>query len=100
MKWLTVRRPDAPSNPGAQVPRWLADDVVESYICWREESAFVQRAYEHWEDADDAEQAQAFAVYQAALDREQQAAHVFRSRSERLGAAVGVAGKHALQALR
>ena len=99
MKWLAVRKPDASANPEAQVPRWLADDVVESYICWREESAFVQTAYEHWEGADDMEQAEAFAVYQAALDREQQAAHVFRRRSERLAAAVGIAGERALQAL-
>jgi hypothetical protein len=100
MKWLAVRKPDASPKPGAHVPRWLADDVVESYICWREESAFVQTAYEHWEGADDLEQPEAFAAYQAALDREQQAAHVFRRRSERLAAAVGIAGERVLQTVR
>jgi hypothetical protein len=100
MKWLTVRSEDAPAKPGAQVPRWLADDVVESYICWREESAFVQSAYEAWEGAEGMEQAEAFAVYHAALDREQQAAQVFRRRSERLAAAVGLAGERALEAVR
>jgi hypothetical protein len=48
---------------------WLdaADDVRESYLAWR--------------DAERAERAEAFIVYQAALDREEAAAHTLQLES-------------------
>jgi len=48
---------------------WLdaADDAHEAYLAWR--------------DADRAEQADAFVVFQAALDREETAAHALQLQS-------------------
>ena len=51
----------------------LIDAAVDSYVDWREESAAVRRAYRHWAGAARADRPGAFAVYVAALDREERA---------------------------
>jgi hypothetical protein len=52
----------------------LIDDLSDAYMEWRAESAAVEAAYGRWSIADSADAANAFAVYLAALDREELAA--------------------------
>jgi hypothetical protein len=47
------------------------DRVMESYVDWRQESAQVEFAYGRWAMARSTDPAGAFAVYAAALDREE-----------------------------
>jgi hypothetical protein len=54
----------------------LADDMTDAYVGWREERAAVWLAYDGWTSALTADAAVAFAVYTAALDREERAAEV------------------------
>jgi hypothetical protein len=63
----------------------LDDEFLESYVCWREEAATVQNAYDQWQ----AGEALAFAAYRAALDREEQAAKALCKSVERISAAGG-----------
>jgi hypothetical protein len=55
----------------------LADDMIDAYVDWREESDAVWLAYDGWTSAPTADAAVAFAVYRAALDREERAAEVY-----------------------
>jgi hypothetical protein len=55
----------------------LADDMIDAYVDWREECAVVRLAYDGWTSAPTADAAVAFAVYKAALDREERAAEVY-----------------------
>jgi anti-sigma-K factor RskA len=55
----------------------LADDMTDAYVDWREERAAVWLAYDGWTSAPTADAAVAFAVYRAALDREERAAEVY-----------------------
>jgi hypothetical protein len=54
----------------------LANDFVESYVCWREACADLHAAYTAWSDGDRDDRGLAFESYRAALDREEQAARV------------------------
>jgi hypothetical protein len=63
------------------------DEFVESYVCWREASAAVKDAYEHWTGAYGEDRALAFAAYRAALDGEELAALTYRECAE------GIAGR-------
>jgi hypothetical protein len=67
-----------PSSP------WASDEFVECYVCWREESATVRTAYEHWVSVEPADRALAFAAYSAALDREERAARDYGECAERI----------------
>jgi hypothetical protein len=49
----------------------LIDDVMDAYVDWRQESAEAEFAYRRWATAPSADPARAFAVYAAALDREE-----------------------------
>ena len=53
---------------------------------WREERAAVWLAYDGWTSAPTADAAVAFAVYRAALDREERAAEVYGRLVMRLAA--------------
>lgn len=53
------------------------DDMRDAYADWVAECASVQVAYEGWSTAGDDEASTAFAVYRAALDREEQASKWF-----------------------
>jgi hypothetical protein len=66
----------------------LTDGFLESYVCWREESAAARGAYELWRDAGRPDQALAFAAYRAALDREEEAARLLRESTELISAEV------------
>jgi hypothetical protein len=49
----------------------LIDDVMDAYVDWRQESAEAEFAYRRWSVAPSTDPARAFAVYAAALDREE-----------------------------
>jgi hypothetical protein len=54
------------------------DEATDRYVAWREECDVVRDAYERWTQASGADAAQAFAEFQAALDREGRIAEVYR----------------------
>jgi hypothetical protein len=82
VNWSSPRRGHAAS--GSQVAPRLADEFLDTYICWREECAAVSSAYGHWQRAERTDQAAAFAAYGAALDREEHAALIHRECVERI----------------
>jgi hypothetical protein len=80
-----VLQDDAPESlPSLQVEPALADEFVEGYLYWREESVAVRSAYERWRGVLRQDRALAFAAYSAAIDREEHAARVFRECAERI----------------
>jgi hypothetical protein len=85
----TLQRAVRHPRGAARAPVWLADDYLESYICWREECVAVRHAYALWRIAERPDRAMAFAAYGAALDREEQAARLLRERIERLVNSIG-----------
>jgi hypothetical protein len=72
------------ATPSLHVTPLAADEFVDGYLCWREESAAVEGAYRQWRGAKRRDRAVAFAAYRAALDREEHAARVFRDCAERV----------------
>jgi hypothetical protein len=62
---------------GSLAEKRLVDDMTDAYVDWREERAAVWLAYDGWTCAPMADGAVAFAVYRAALDREERAAEVY-----------------------
>ena len=74
--------PGVRSDPG--VPPWLLDDLIDSYVSWREESLELVAAYGRWSSCECADRPLAVAAYTAAVDREERAADVYRECVERL----------------
>jgi len=73
------------SVPGAEGGAALLTDApLACYVSWREESESVRTAYGLWRAGEPRERANAFAVYHAALDREERAALTFRELVERM----------------
>jgi hypothetical protein len=64
--------------------RPLVDGLVESWVCWREACEDVRSAYDCWGQSKAAQRALAFTSYCAALDREDQAAHVYSIHVQRV----------------
>ena len=62
----------------------VVDEAVLAYVAWREESATVWAAYGHWSSAAADEAIRAHAAYNAALDREETAAHLYAILVERV----------------
>jgi hypothetical protein len=58
----------------AQVPAELVDRLMQLYCAWRQECWEVRAAYEQFTAAPGDERSLAYAVYRAALDREESAA--------------------------
>ena len=54
--------------------RRLRDEILDLYLDWRDQAAAVEDAYESWAGAPAGEEGRWFAVYLAALDREEAAA--------------------------
>ena len=73
-----------PAPPARGAPL-LDDEFLESYVSWREEAGAVQRAYDRWQAAEETDEVLAFAAYQAALDREEQAAKLLCKSAGRIG---------------
>jgi L-fucose mutarotase/ribose pyranase (RbsD/FucU family) len=55
----------------------FVDATLDAYVEWREECEAVEVAYRHWSAASAEDGALAFAVYVAALDREQRASNAY-----------------------
>jgi len=73
------------NNP---IDKRLVDEAIDAYVDWREERDSVWDAYERWTDTPRAECPLAFTAYQAALDREERAAHVYAELMRRVSVAV------------
>jgi hypothetical protein len=69
---------------GRRVPLWLEDRFVDSYRSWRAACDDVRRAYSLLEDWERHDLPLAFAAYEAALDREESAAHAYQELVHRL----------------
>jgi hypothetical protein len=72
----------------------LVDDAIRAYVDWREECRAVWDAYRGWGAAKATDGALAFAVYTAALDREQQASDVYADMIRRVGDSVTADREH------
>lgn len=59
----------------------VVDELLESYLSWREECAALEVAYERWIRAAEADRACAFAAYSAQLDLEEHAARCYEERT-------------------
>jgi hypothetical protein len=68
------------------IDRELVDETIDAYVDWRAERASVWDAYERWTCAHSEDAAFAFAAYQAALDREEQAGNAYADLSTRMAA--------------
>jgi hypothetical protein len=55
----------------------LVDDVLASYVDWREGLEHANAAYRSWREASPADEPWRFAAYTAALDREEAAADTY-----------------------
>ena len=70
------------------IDKRLIDEAVDAYVDWQEERATVCDAYAHWTIAPVPDCRLAFSAYQAALDREERAAHVYAELVTRVSVAV------------
>jgi len=62
------------------VPDITVDNAFERWLDWRRQSSLCEAAYRHWSTtASSRDGALAFAVYTAALDREEQAAAQYQA---------------------
>jgi hypothetical protein len=60
----------------------LVDELVDRYLCWREECVSVQSSYDNWIRAAAGEQGLAYSAHVAALDREERAAVIYQRCAE------------------
>jgi hypothetical protein len=72
-----------------QLDPGLIDDLIEVYVDWREECAALTRAYDEWAAVAVADRDLAFAAYQAAVDREQQASAVYSDYLDKVQREIG-----------
>jgi hypothetical protein len=61
---------------GSAVDEYALDDIVESYVDWREQARSVWVAYASWDTAPETEARLRFAAYLAELDQEQRTCEV------------------------
>jgi hypothetical protein len=74
----------------------VADDLINTYVAWREECMRVESAYRRWHATRGAERGLAFAACLAALDGEDHAAAVYRMLVERTAAAAATGAASAI----
>jgi hypothetical protein len=65
----------------------LVDEAIDAYVDWGEECASVWDAYARWTSAHATDSPLAFSAYQAAVDREECAAHVYAELMTRVSVA-------------
>ena len=80
MRRMTTQPPEL----GRAARERLADEVIETYVSWREACAAVERTYADWCRTARGERRLAHAVHVAALDREECAADAHREAVERV----------------
>ena len=78
-----------PPAPARAVHERLADEVIETYVSWREASVAVERSYADWYRTSRDDRRLAHAVHVAALDREERAAEAYREAVEHVVRASG-----------
>jgi hypothetical protein len=64
--------------------RQMVDDALDAYLEWRQQCSAVWDAYARWANATPEDKLSAYAAYQAALDREEAAAIVYRTLVDRV----------------
>jgi hypothetical protein len=69
------RRNRVPIRP--RISPDVIDRLMEMYVDWRQECAWLRAAYERWLSVPIEQRDLAFAAYRAALDREEQASAVY-----------------------
>jgi hypothetical protein len=72
-----------PPALGRAVRERLVDEVIETYVSWREACVAVERTYADWCRTPRGERWLAHAAHVAELDREECAAHAHRETVER-----------------
>lgn len=80
---MHLKRP--PRHPRHRPAR--LDTLMDTYLRWCDESHAVAECYRHWHFAAGLERRITFDQYVAALDREEEAARVYRQVAERAGGA-------------
>lgn len=83
---ISSPRGERDGTAAANVPPGLIDDLMETYVEWREECLSLAQAYDRWSSVAPAERDLAFAAYRAALDREEQASAVYSDYVDRVKA--------------
>ena len=86
MGWSLVNHAGARPALSPELTSELADEFLETYLRWREESAALQLAYDRWRAAQAEDSAFAYAAFRAALELEERAAAVFGACAGRLSA--------------
>jgi hypothetical protein len=87
MTWITgpiSARHRAQAQLTAEGSLLLVDEFLDSWVCWREACEDVRSADAHWRTCKTPQRGLAFASYRAALDREDHAARVYATWTERL----------------
>lgn len=79
-------REDTAGDMSSGTHQLLVDDAVAAYLTWREHAGAVESAYRCWQSAESDEAEFAFAVYCAALDREERASAAYARSLERAAA--------------
>ncbi len=64
-------------HPSAEPRSELIDELMETYVDWREECLSLWSAYQLWSSVPSPDRALAFAAYRAALDREEAACQAY-----------------------
>jgi hypothetical protein len=85
MRRMTTQR----LAPGQAARERLADEVIETYVSWREACLAVERSYADWCRTPRYDRRLAHAVHVAALDREETAAEAHREAVEHVVRASG-----------
>jgi hypothetical protein len=71
----------------SRLARWRSastDELLESYVCWREACEDVRTAYRRWASCTSGERGLGFAAYRAALEREERASGIHSEWVQRL----------------
>jgi hypothetical protein len=90
MSWLTrtiATRERAQAELAAERFRSLRDEFLHHWVRCRDACEDVRSAYERWANCEAHQRDIAFATYRAALDREDQAARVYSTWTDRVRAA-------------
>jgi hypothetical protein len=77
-------------RPATTTSDSLADDLIDSYVAWREASACVQAAYERWAGWEYGDRDVGFGGFLAALQQEENAARVYQRQIERVRGGSGI----------
>ena len=85
----SAREPAKP-KPSPRSLESIVDELLDSYLRWREACEDVHTAYDSWRTCQPQQRRLGFDWYRAALDREEEAARVHSNRVDGLRAAMGL----------